>query len=66
MSGLFNRPKVEVQPQPDVPDDDQTMEAMERERLQQQRARGFRSTLLTGGTGVQQRPMLARKTLLGQ
>ena len=52
---------------PEVPDeeDEEVKDAKQKERERLRRMRGRRSTILTGGQGVQGEPALFRKRLLG-
>ena len=67
MSFLFGGKTPEVPPVPPAPtkDDPAVKKAAEDERQRIRLMRGRSSTILTGGTGVIDDPMLMRKTLLG-
>jgi len=69
MSFLFGSPKMpQLPPEPAPPptvDDAAVKKAAEEERQRIRLMRGRSSTILTGGTGVIDDPMLMRKTLLG-
>jgi len=68
MSFLFGSPKVPalpLEPAPPTKDDEVIKKAAEEERQRIRLMRGRSSTILTGGTGVIDDPMLMRKTLLG-
>jgi len=66
MSFLFGSPKMPQLPAPPPTVDDAAVKkAAEDERQRIRLMRGRSSTILTGGTGVIDDPMLMRKTLLG-
>ena len=69
MSFLFSSPNMpQLPPEPAPPptvDDAAVKKAAEDERQRIRLMRGRSSTILTGGTGVIDDPMLMRKTLLG-
>jgi len=69
MSFLFKTPEVPTlppaAPAPPTEDDEAVKRAAEEERQRIRLMKGRSSTILTGGSGVLDDPMLMRKTLLG-
>lgn len=66
MSGLFSSPKLPPVPAPEPApeikaEDEANIQQSERERTR----RGRRSTMLTGGLGIQETPQVKRQTLGG-
>lgn len=70
MTALFHTPEVPAPaPAPSVPKgptEEEKKAALEKERALARRAKGRRSTLLTGGIGLTSEANVQRKTLLGQ
>jgi hypothetical protein len=62
-----SKPKVVAPPEvPEGPTEEERKAAIEAEKKRQRMARGRRSTMLTGGLGVQGEAPGQRKVLLGQ
>ena len=69
MSGLFSSPKLPPvpppEPKPEIAAADQAS-IDQKERDRQRASSGRRSTMLTGGLGIQSDPLIKRSTLGGR
>jgi len=63
--GGSKSPSVAPLPKPVTEDDPRVAEEKERMRIKLKNMKGRQSTLLTGGTGIEEDPLLAKSTLLG-
>lgn len=60
------RPAATPPPPPPSPNDPATNQALDQASAAERKAKGRASTVLTGGTGLEDSPvMIARRTLLG-